>query len=235
MPQLFNTPLWFNGLDLIFASVVFIIALLIAAYSWRVYNITREKRFSYFSLAFILISLSLLVQVITSSAVYFEDVRVAADTILRQAIGADREYSTLFYHAGFFLEMASLLGGLLLIYLISQKARERLKKFDELTQMALFVYLILLISFVASFKYVVFYLTGAVLLGLIVLNYYRAYLTTEKRNTYLVMSAFLMLFMSYISFILIVFLPEFYIIGQLFQLLGFMVLLYTYNKITRRN
>ena len=234
MPNLFLTLDWFQGIDLIFEFVALFVALLIAGYSWKAYRMSEEHKFKYFSLAFLLISLSLFVKALTSSAVYFQGTRIAADAVLRPALGAAREYSILFYHAGFFVEMAAMLGGWLLLFFVSQKARDRLKKYHEVSQLGLFVYLVLLISWVANFKYEVFYLTGAVLLGLITLNYYKNYLNNNNRNTLLVMDSFILLLVAHLFFIFMFVTPFFYVFGQISLLLGFILLLYTYMRVKHR-
>lgn len=233
MPSLFLTPDWFNGIDLLFEAVGLIIAMLIAGYSWRAYKLSEETKFLYFSGAFLLVSISFLARIITSGAVYYEGVRVAAEMVLGSAVGPQKEYAILFYRTGFFVEMASLLGGWLLIFFVSQKGRERLKKYYELSQIMLFVYLVLLISVIANFKYVVFYLTGVVLLGLIVLNYYKNYLNNKNENTLLVMLAFFLILISHLLFVFLFALPSLYVVGQIFLLLGFMLLLYAYRRVGR--
>ncbi len=224
---------WFNGLDLVFEAIGFLVAMLIAAYSWRVYQVSMESRFKYFSLAFLLVSLSLLIKVITSSAVYFTEVRLLADAIARPVFGPERQFSLLFYNAGFFLEMASLLGGWLLIFFISQRSRGRLRKYYELSQMALFVYLVLLISWIANFNKTWFYLTGAVLLSLVVLNYYKNYLNNGNKNTSQIMVAFLLVLLGHLAFVFLEWVPGLYAVGQVLQLAGFITLLYTYMRIIR--
>lgn len=234
MVQLFPTPDWFQGFDLVFEAIIFLIALVIAGYSWRVYILSQERRYQYFSLAFLLVSLSLLVKLLTSSAIYFGGVREIADTLVRPALGSSRQYSVLFYRAGFFVEMASLLGAWLLIFFVSQKARERLKKLYEVSQIMLFIYFVLLISWIANFQYIAFYLTGSVILGLIVLNYYQHYLNSQNSNSYRVMVAFFLILIAHLCFTFLFALPELYVLGQLFLLLGFMALLYIYSRIIYR-
>ncbi|MBU0457280.1 MAG: hypothetical protein KKD75_04010, partial [Nanoarchaeota archaeon] len=145
MFRLFLTPGWFNGYDLLFESIALVVAMLIAVYSWRVYSLNKDNKFAYFSLAFILVSLSLIFKMFTQGVLYFFPVRETVAQVLRPAVGNGLEYADLFYRAGFFIQMASMLGAWLLIFLISQKTRERLKKYFELSQIALFVYLVLLI------------------------------------------------------------------------------------------
>ncbi|MBU1876008.1 MAG: hypothetical protein ABH824_07250 [Nanoarchaeota archaeon] len=234
MFRLFLTPGWFNGYDLLFESIALVVAMLIAVYSWRVYSLNKDNKFAYFSLAFILVSLSLIFKMFTQGVLYFFPVRETVAQVLRPAVGNGLEYADLFYRAGFFIQMASMLGAWLLIFLISQKTRERLKKYFELSQIALFVYLVLLISVISNFKYVVFYLTSAVLLGLIVLNYYKNYLNTGKNNAFLVMFSFLLILFGNIFLIFVYLYNPLYVIGEVLILCGFLLLLYTYRKIVKR-
>jgi len=235
MYQLFFTPGWFNGLDLVFECVSLIIALLIAAYSWRIYSISKENKYGYFALAFILIAFGLLFKMFTHGVLYFTPLRDTVTEALRPALGSRLRFSELFYRAAFFLQMMLMLGSWLLIFFISQKPRQRLKKYYEVSQIALFIYLILLISVVSNFKYFVFYLTSAVILGVTVLNYYKNYLNTNRNSkAFLVMLGFLFILFSNIIFVFVFQFKGLYVLGELFLLVGFLLLLYTYRKVVRR-
>ncbi len=235
MYRLFFTPSWFNGWDIVFDAVGFIIALLIAAYSWRMYRVNGDNKFAYFSFALLLVGLSFLAKIVTSGILYYTPVRDVAADVLRPVAGQRLKLSELYYRAGFFLQMVTMLGGWLLIFFISQKSRARLRRFHEVTQIALFLYLIVLISVVSNFEYFVFYLTSAVLLGLIVLNYYKNYLNTNKNsNAYKVMLSFLFILIGNFFFIFVFLAQGFYVIGELFLLLGFLLLLSTYHRVVRR-
>jgi len=235
MFRLFYTPGWFNGYDLLFEGVALVIAMLIAAYSWRIYHIHKENKYMYFSLSFILVSLSLIFGMFTQGVLYFFPVRETIAQVLAPVTGSGLQYSSLFYRAGFFLQMSSMLGAWLLIFLISQKPRNRLKKFFELTQIGLFVYMVLLISIVSNFKFVIFYLTSAVLLSLIVLNYYKNYLNTDKnKNALSVMIAFMLIMFGYLSLVFVFLHNFFYVIGEVLVLIGFLMLLSIYHKIMRK-
>ena len=229
MYRLFFTPGWFNGWDIVFDAVGLLITLLIAAYSWRMYRVNGDNKFAYFSFAFLLVGLSFLAKIVTSGILYYTPVRDVAADVLRPVAGQRLELSQLFYRAGFFLQMVTMLGGWLLIFFISQKSRARLRKFHEVTQIALFLYLVLLISVVSNFKYFVFYLTSGVLLGLIVLNYYKNYLENNNQHTYRI----LFILIGNFFFIFVFLAQSFYVIGELFLLLGFLLLLSTYRKVVR--
>ncbi len=216
-----------------FEGIIVLIALLIAAYSWKAYRLNKENRFAYFSLAFLLIALGVGLKIVTNSIVYFDPAKEIALGTLRPLAGAHLEFTPLLYRVGFFLQMVPVLGALLLIFFISQKPRDRLHKYYEVSQMALFAYLILLISVVSNFKYFVFYLTSAVLLGLIALNYYKNYLNSQNKNALLVVMAFLIMLAGNFFFVFVFLIEEFYVMGEVLLLAGFLVLLYTYYKITK--
>jgi len=233
--RLFNTPTWFHGWDIVIESISIIVALLIALYSWRIYKLHKENKFGYFSFAFVLIAIGLLVKILTGGILYFTPVRDAALDVLRPLAGQHLQFSDLLYRSGFLFQMAAMLGAWLLIFFLSQKPRARLTKFYEVSQIALFIYFILLISFVANFRYFVFYLTSSVILGLIVLNYYKNYLNTNKNyNAYLVMVSFLLILIGNIFFVFVFLSSQLYVIGELFLLAGFLMLLQVYRKTTKR-
>lgn len=235
MFRLFYTPEWFNGYDLLFEGIILIIALLIAGYSWRIYWLNKENKFAYFSLAFILVSMSLAFKMLSSSVLYSFPLRETAAQVLAPITGPGLRYTGLFYGAAFLLHMASMLGAWLLIFLVSQKSRSRLRKFHEVSQIALFVYLVLLISVVSNFKYFVFYLTASVLLGLIVLNYYKNYLNTGKNcNAFMVMLAFLFILAGNLFQVFVYLNNSLYVVGEVMLLVGFLILLYTYRKIIKK-
>ncbi len=235
MYQLFFTPSWFNGYDLLFEGISLIVALLIAGYSWRIYQLSRENKYGYFSFAFLLIGLSLLFKGFTYGVLYYGTLRETVAVALSPAVGASLQFADLFYRAAFFLQMVVMLGAWLLLFFVSQKSRERLHKYYEISQIALFLYLILLISIVSNFKFFVFYLTSAVILGMTLLNYYKNYLNTGKnKNARLVLVSFFFMLLSNLSFVFVFLRDIFYVLGEVFLLIGFLLLLYAYRQVGRR-
>jgi hypothetical protein len=234
MYRLFFTPEWFNGWDIAFDLIILVVAMLIAGYSWRVYQINKENKFAYFSLAFVFVAIGMLSKSFSSGVLYFTSLRDVTASVLAPVVGPKLSLSHLYYRASFFFQMASFLGAWLLIFFISQKSRARLRKLHEVTQIALFIYLVLLISIVSNFSYFVFYLTSMVLLGLIVLNYYKNYLNTKNKNTFRVMLAFIYILVGNIFFVFVFLFQSLYVLGELFMLLGFLQLLLTYARVRRK-
>ncbi|HIJ10456.1 TPA: hypothetical protein HA278_00235 [Candidatus Woesearchaeota archaeon] len=225
--------MWFQGWDLVFDFVGLIVALLIAGYSWRLYKVNGQNKFAYFAFAFVLIAIGLLSKVFTDSVIYFKPIRDVTAVVLAPVAGKGLSLSQLYYRSGFFIQMVSMLGAWLLIFFISQKSRQRLRRFHEISQIGLFVYLVLLVSVVSNFNAAVFYLTSSVLLGIIVLNYYKNYLNTNRnKNAFNVMVAFMFILVGNL-FLVFVFLQEaLYVVGEFFMLVGFLLILQTYHKVT---
>lgn len=234
MFRLFFTPPWFNGWDLLVDAIALVIALCIAAYAWRIYKVERGNKFAYFSGAFLLVALGLLFKIGTSAILYFSPFQQAAAAVVGSVGARTLQFSDLYYRIGFFLYMVPSLGAWLLIFFTSQKSRERLKRWHELSQILLFIYLVILISVIASFSSVVFHLTSAVLLTLIVLNYYRNYLNANKnRRTFQVMCSFFAILIGNLFLVFVTYLPALYAVGELFILVGFLMLLGVYMQVVR--
>ncbi len=235
MFRLFLTPEWFARLDIAFSVIGIVVALLVAGYSFRMYRINKENKYAYFSFAFILVSFSFFSQIMTNSILNFTPVRDVAADVLRPLAGERLSLSSIFYRLGFFAQMVSMLAAWLLIFFISQKPRQRLRKYYEVSQIALFIYLVLLVSVVSNFKYFVFYLTSAVLLGLITLNYYKNYLNTNKNaRAFNVMLSFLFILAGNVALVFVFLSQMLYVIGEGLILIGFLQLLYTYYSVTRK-
>ena len=182
-----------------------------------------------------MIALGLIFKILTGSLAYFQPVRHATTAVLGPIVQVDPIVRGLYYRIGFFLEMVPILGGLLLIFFISQKSRERLKRWHEVSQILLFIYLVVLIGVIANFTYVIFYLTSVVILSLIILNYYKNYLNTNKnKKTLQVMFSFVSVMIGNIFMVFTVILPGFYVVGEFFMLVGFLTLLAVYMQVLRR-
>ena len=233
MYRLFFTPEWFNGFDLVFETIGLIIALMIAFYSYKIFRFSKENKFVYFSLAFVLVALGLGFKMFTSSVLYFFPLRESVAIVLKPVMGGGLTLADLFYRAAFFMQMSVMLSAWLLIFFISQKSRERLKKYHEISQIALFIYLILLISIVANFRYFIFYLTSAVILGMTVLNYYKNYLTKKSANSLRVFVAFICLMIAQFFFIFVFAANWFYFVAEIFTLIGFAIIAAVYMQVSR--
>ena len=237
MFELIPSPDWFQGIDILFEGISLLVALAIAFFSWRIFSIQNDSKYAWFSFAFFLIAASLGAKLVTHGLLYSDSLRITAQGVLGPVVGKTNglvNYADLFFRFGFFAHMVTMLGGWLLLFFLSQRKGNRLKNYYEVSQIALFVYLVSLISFVANFKYFVFYLTAAVILGLTVLNYYKNYLNANRSHaSFMVLIAFMLLLLSNLAFIFVFLHKALYMVGEVFLLFGFLVLLYVYVRVTR--
>jgi hypothetical protein len=237
MFTLFETPAWFAGYDLLLDAIAFFITLIISSYSFKLFRLNSERKFGYFSLAFALMSIAFLFKFITYAVVYSSASQVVAALTIESVTGiggVNISLRNLLYRFGFFVQMAATLGSLLLLFLISQTSRDRLNKFYEVSQIGLFSYFVLLLSIVSTFRYTVFYLTSLVLLSLIVLNYYKNYLTKGTANSLRVLIAFVCLMIAQFFFVFVFWINSFYFIAEVFTLIGFAIIAFVYMQVNRQ-
>ena len=234
MFTLFETPNWFAGFDLVLDTIALLVTILISSYGYKLFKISDDKKFAYFSLAFALMSIGFLFKLITYMVVYSSSTRhVAAVTIITVTGMSDVGISLrdLMYRTGFFIQMAATLGSLLLLYLLSQRSRDRLKKFHEVSQIGLSLYFVLLISIVSTFKYFIFYLTSIVLLALIVLHYYQNYLRKKSKSSKQVFIGFCFLLAAQPFFVFIFAANWFYFIAEVLTLVSFAMIAKVYIQV----
>ena len=234
MFTLFETPVWFAGFDLALDTVAFLIALVISSYSFKLFRLSSNRKFGYFSLAFGLMSIGLLFKLATYAVIYSSTSQFVAATTIEVVTGmngVDLSMRNLLYRFGFFVQMAATLGSLLLLYLVSQKSRDRLKQFYEISQISLFTYFVLFVSVVATFKFFVFYLTSMILLALIVLNYYQNYLQKRSTNSWRVLVAFSCLLCAQLFFVLIMASSWSYFVAEILTIISFGIIAKVYMEV----
>ena len=237
MFTLFETPVWFAGFDLVLDVIALLITLVISSYSYKLFKLSEDRKFAYFGLAFALMSVAFLFKLGTYTVIYFSITKTIVGNTVGTVTGLQDVTITLrnlLYRLGFFVQMAATLGSLLLLYLVSQKSRDRLNKFYEVSPITLFGYFVILISVISTFKYFVFYLTSFVLLALIVLNYYQNHLLKKTKNSKRVLIAFSCLFVAQFFFVFIFAVNWFYFVAEVLSLLGFSIIAYVYIQVSRK-
>ncbi len=226
MVQFALSPSWFYGYDAVIDIISVIVPLLIAFYSYRLYRLTEETKYRYFALAFILISLSLVAKIVTNVNVYFSTAREISADLLTTVVEVVKT-TNLLYRAGFFFHHFFMLLAFYLIYLVTKQNKDT-------GLMLLSVYFIGITSVLSNFVFFVFHISAAVLLFFIFWNYYVNYHERKRGAIYRVALSFLVLLFSQAVFAFSSIEKQLYVVGELMQLLGFMLLLGTYISITRR-
>ena len=200
-----------------YSALLELISLLVASaigyYSYKIYKYSSERKYLYFAMSFLFITLSFLIHTLRNIEVYFG--RTGSIPILD--INITSGILTL-NKAAYITQMFLMLSGYMLLTLLTFKLEDK-------RPVPLFIYFTV-ISTILSYRWsLVFSIPSFVLLCYIAYNYYENYLKKKSTKTLLIFSAFSVITLSQILFILTRFFEEFYFIGDIIQLVGYIILL----------
>ncbi|MDP7116392.1 MAG: hypothetical protein QF915_05005 [Candidatus Woesearchaeota archaeon] len=217
------SPQWFYGYDAAIDIVSVIVLGLLAFYAYKIFSFTGRKRDKYFALSFLSIALAFLSKVAMNLVIYYPKInKVAYD-----AVNLTVQYtgqSRLAYVVGFLFYRFLVLLGLYGLYYVVTKNKNR---YDIAIAMGLSTIIILF----SSSQYFVFHVASAIISAGIVYNYLWYNRKQESKERLRVGWAFAAIFFSQLVFILTIFHDYFYVAGQLIQLVGFLILAYTFYSI----
>ena len=209
---LLNGPSWFWGIDVIFALVFTLVTLLITLMSNKAYKITEDPKYKFFSLSFLLISLASLVFAVFNSILIFH-LSDKVNLIL-----------SAFDFAFLIQVFLSLLAYMILIIIVF-----KIKDTKVVTLLLSLLLLFIIFSHQYTLKY---HLTSLVLLAFLAYQFYLNFQEKKSKNTRLVFTSFYLLACAEIFYIINIFTTEYlYVVGQLVQLLGFLVLFYMFMRV----
>ena len=218
------TPDWFLGSDVLIETFSFLVLLAFFILAYKNYKLSKNRSTKYLGLGFLAIAIAELATVLTKFVLYY-------DTTFTQNIGQIAVTSHLvqsvdiFYYIGFFFHKLLTLGGLYIIYRIPLK-----RKLERDSLLAL-CFIIISAAFSSSIYYL-FHLAALILLLLIINNYYEVYKKNKSDNTAILITAFSLLALSQLIFILSQ-IGTLYVIAQLAQLVSYLILLVLIMRITR--
>jgi len=219
------SPRWFYGIDIVFEIFIAMITFLIANYGYRYYRISRDKRYKYFSLAFMLIGFSFISKILTNFSIYYEVLKTldfGFITITTKTI----QVSDVLFSMGFFLFRVLLLSAFLLLLFVYEDVRSKKIK-------TLLIYYLLLTTFFSQYVFFIFHLNAALLLFMLFINAYENYIKKATKSSSIVALCFLTLTISQIVFIFSAINKLAYVIAEALQLFGFSLLLYDYATVSR--
>ena len=225
--QLGITPDWFKDIDTGFEVVSLLATFLIAATAYKFYKLTDEVRYKWFSASFFLISISYLFKILTNLIVYNEEWGTKTLGLFTYTVQYVHEY----YYFEIFGTLAFrflMLVGLFGLYYIICKCQDQ-------KSIPIIIILIFITTIFSNIQYFAFHLTAALLLGLIVWQLYCNMKEQKKQKltarTPIV--AFGILLVSQLLFGLLFLTPEMYVVGEVVQLFGFLLLLHNYIQLVR--
>ena len=227
--QFIFSPKWFYGIDCIFEGISVIVLLLLALSTYKLYKFTKDRHHLYFGVSFIVLALGFLAKITTNIEIYFPQmiIRTISPEVVFTITGMVN--ASIIYTLGFFFYKLFVVWGFLgLIFIITHS-----KEYRWIPLTAYFGFIIALFSTVANH---IFYITTSILLFYLVYYLYKNW--KKKRSKKIVplltFLSFLIILVSSITFIFMLLSVYFYVIAEVLQVVGFLVLLVAYVLLIKK-
>lgn len=193
--------------------VSLLVTFAIGYYSYKIYKYSSDKKYWYFTMSFLFISLGFLIRAITNAEVYFG--RVGKVPILDLQLTSGLLTAA---KAGYITQLFLMLAGYMILVILSLK-------FEDHKSSPLLLYLTA-ISAILGYKWVIaFHITSFVLLWYIAYHFYLNYTAKKSLPKALIFTSFLFILLSQVFFIVVLFFKEVYFTGNVLQLIGYLTLL----------
>ena len=228
LPSYVFSPNWFYGFDSVIESIAVLVSILLVYYSYKCFKLTKEKKYLYFSTAFLSLTFAFIAKIVGTLAIYKPSItRTALGSSIHQAFTNLTPYSinsiALVIHFFFML-----LGFIILFLIISRLTWKNQRV------IALLVYFVFLATWISIIHYQLFYFTSFVLLSLITYSYYQNYREIKSEKARFVTIAFGILLVSQTFFVFVIYSRIIYVLAELIQLLGFVYLLIPFVLIFKK-
>lgn len=202
-------PLWLVKYDLFFELIFLIATLILGIFSFKIYKKTKQKPILMFSLAFLSIALSYLLQTILNFINFF-------------GLG----YMHLFDFGEIYIPHIFFMIGLLIFLYVTLNISK--------IRILLMIFLISLITIlISSDKAFAFFILSTIYFIFISWHYLENYLDKEDTNSLLITLSFFILLVSNIDFVLSSRYELFYLVGYILELIAYamiMINLYMVQK-----
>lgn len=226
MIQLVYSPEWFFGHDIIIDIFSIIVLLLIGAFSIKYFKIDKNKiSYLWLAISFIIIALSFFFKIASNFRVYY-DILTTEKLGLMAFTVHSLTSANLVPYLGFLLYRVFALIGLYILYEIYQKEH-------DISKIVLMISLILINIYFSRSAYYIFHLISLIILIFITRNYYENYNKVKKKPAKMLTYGFAVITLSQFLFIFTNTDSLFYVIAELIQLLGYMILLYTFMMVLK--
>lgn len=212
-------PHWFFGFDIGLEILFAIITCLVAAFAFKINRVTGERKVKLLSIAFLLIGLSY----IFLGGINYWFAHVASDQFREVSISELQTVGIV----GAYLYMLLFTSGLVtLTYLTAGMKKGK-------TYYLLFGLSLLVIAS-SFYKLITFRILSVFLLSFIVYQYLEDYLKNRNKKEFWILVSFVLLFLSSIDFIFSQIYYQAYIIGHLFELLAYAIILIVLIKSVKK-
>ncbi len=217
-----ENPTLFYSIDTVLQLISMLIALLILGFSYKAYRFTKDKKYYYYSLAFVLIASAFFIKALSNVIIYY--------IIPTQA----KELLPIFNLGIFAFRILTLLAftGIMLMTL----------KVSDRKIIALLIIFALISAIYSRDHYTAFYLLYSIILGFTTVQLYSNYKEKKSRLALATFGIFAILTIAQIIFlglILDYFLQTdigrmFYYVGQGFQISSYLLLFYVMIRISSK-
>ena len=222
------SPKWFYGFDSIIELIAAIISIFLIYYSYKCFKLTKEKKYLYFSAAFLSLTLGFIAKIISTLIIYRPTIRTSA---IGSSIHKAFAEITPFYinSIAFSAHIFFMLLGFMILFLIISRLTWKNQRV-----VALLVYFVFLATWISFIHCQMLYLTSFALLLLITYSYYGNYKVVRSEKSKFVVVAFGILLVSQAFFVFAVYSEIIYVLAELLQLLGFVYLLIPFILIFKK-
>lgn len=219
-----DAPLWFIQSEIGIQLLFFVVTLLVALYSYRVYRIARQKNSFYFAAGFLSISVAYLIQSIFNFLLLRS---VHTTDVLSFMAGHEVQSNLVLSVFIVFFHMVFMVTGFSILSYLTLKQRN-IKSF----------WLMVLLSvsgllFAADMS-LIFYVIIAILLSFITIQYKKRFTKKPNPDTFMVFLSFGMIFLGSIQLALSSTLSALYISGHIVTLAGYLLLLVNLMRVVKK-
>lgn len=212
-----SVPTWFYGVNALLELVATLACFLIFYFALKVYRLTEEKKYRFFSLAFLLLGISFLARTLLHLLIFPLD----ATSIINKIQG------TINYGSPFYMLLT--LAAYLIISAVCIKIQRR--------KIISILFLISLIGLLFSTHPMInFHFISIVLLLYIISHFIKNYTRKQTLSSLMTLTSFLFILGGHVLFAMIIFDVVWgtylvYLLAHLFQLIGYCGLLLTVAKV----
>ena len=224
MIRLIYSPAWFYGKDIVSDVISAITLILICIFSYKCYRMQKNKNHLFLSISFLTMAISFIFKILMNFTLYYRITETAKIGFVTFSYPTMRSTDAFFFF-GFLFHRLLMLFGLYLLYSIYQK--------QNMPTFILTSFLIMMLTYYSQSAYYIFYLTALVLLALITASLVGSYKKSKFKMTKMFAASFGIIGLSQIFFILVYIRVQYYVLGEIIQLIGYLLLLASFVMVLR--
>jgi hypothetical protein len=218
-------PQWFSGADFIVDLFSMVILLLISVSAWKYYSINKNTKHLTLFVSLATLGVSFLFKIIAYLLLYTTKFKMEVLSVLGELV-LYMEPTNKFFSISFMLYSILTLVGFYLLYTIYEREISRRTTF-------LILYMLLIVAVFSENAYLFLHLTAMLLSVFITYSLWKNYTRNNLKSTKYLAVGFGILSASRIFFLLANSNPPMYVVGEIVQFLGYLLLLLTFITVLK--